>query len=90
MGVDITERKKVEKEREELIKKLQQTLSEVKTLRGIIPICASCKKIRDDRGYWNQVESYISDHSEAKFSHGICQECSKKLYPDLVDEHGNF
>lgn len=56
---------------------------ENKTLKGFLPICASCKKIRDDQGYWNQIESYIMDHSEAEFSHGICPECVNKLYPDL-------
>ncbi|MCP4337776.1 MAG: PAS domain S-box protein [Desulfobulbaceae bacterium] len=87
---DITERKQAEKEREKLIKDLQKALEEIKTLRGIIPICASCKKIRDDQGYWNQIEAYITKHSKAEFSHSICQECAKKLYPDLVDENGNF
>jgi len=71
------------KERENIIQKLQAALAEVKTLRGIIPICASCKKVRDDKGYWNQIESYVRDHSEAAFSHGICPECAKKLYPDF-------
>jgi hypothetical protein len=66
------------KQREEALRK---ALNEVKTLRGIIPICAGCKKIRDDKGYWNQVESYVRDHSDAEFSHGICPECAKKLYP---------
>jgi PAS domain S-box-containing protein len=56
--------------------------NEVKTLMGLLPICASCKQIRDDKGYWHQIESYISDHSEADFSHGICPECIKKIYPD--------
>jgi hypothetical protein len=55
----------------------------VKTLSGYLPICASCKKIRDDKGYWNQVEAYISEHSEIEFSHGLCPDCAKKLYPDL-------
>jgi hypothetical protein len=64
-------------------KALQTALNEVKTLKGILPICASCKKIRDDKGYWNQIESYIHDHSEAEFSHGICPECVKKMYPKL-------
>jgi hypothetical protein len=77
------ERKKMEAEREKLVGELQKTLSEVKTLKGIIPICASCKKIRDDQGYWKQVESYVRDHTEAEFSHGICPECRKTLYPDL-------
>jgi Protein of unknown function (DUF3365) len=62
---------------------LQKALSEVKTLKGIFPICASCKKIRDDKGYWNQIESYIRDRSDAQFSHGICPDCAKKLYPDF-------
>ena len=63
--------------------KLTKALAEVKQLSGFLPICASCKKIRDDKGYWNQIESYISQHSEAKFSHGICPECAKKLYPEF-------
>jgi preprotein translocase subunit YajC len=71
------------KERENIIQELQAALAEVTTLRGIIPICASCKKVRDDKGYWNQIETYIRDHSEANFSHGICPECAKKLYPDF-------
>jgi hypothetical protein len=66
--------------------KLEKALNEIKALRGIIPICASCKKIRDDKGYWQQVECYISDHSEAKFSHGVCPECMKKLYPAYSQE----
>ncbi|MCJ7616337.1 MAG: response regulator, partial [Desulfobacterales bacterium] len=65
---------------------LEKSLAEIKTLRGILPICANCKKIRDDKGYWNQIESYIYEHSEAEFSHGICPECMKKLYPDFVEE----
>ena len=79
--IDITKRKAVEADREQLIKKLQDALDKIKTLRGIIPICASCKKIRDDKGYWNQLENYIKEHSEADFSHGICPDCAKKLYP---------
>jgi hypothetical protein len=63
--------------------RLEQALSQIRTLRGLLPICANCKKIRDDKGYWNQIETYIHDHSEAKFSHGICPECIKKLYPGL-------
>ncbi|MFH1756421.1 MAG: PAS domain S-box protein [Pseudomonadota bacterium] len=80
---DITERKRIEAEREKLVRDLQKALSEVKTLKGIFPICASCKKIRDDKGYWKQIEVYIRDHSEAEFSHGICPDCMKKLYPDF-------
>jgi hypothetical protein len=74
---------KAAKERENIILELQDAFAEVTTLRGIIPICASCKKVRDDKGYWNQIESYIRDHSEADFSHSICPECAKELYPDL-------
>lgn len=62
---------------------LAEALSKVKTLSGFLPICASCKKIRDDEGYWNQIEGYIRDHSEVEFSHSICPNCAKKLYPDL-------
>jgi hypothetical protein len=62
---------------------LQKALSEVKTLRGFLPICSSCKKIRDDTGYWNQLEAYIHNHTDAQLSHGICPDCAEKLYPDL-------
>ena len=65
------------------MQELKHTLLKVKTLSGLLPICAHCKKIRDDKGYWNQIESYIKDHSEAEFSHSICQECAKKHYPDI-------
>ena len=70
------------KEREKLIVELQEALAKVKTLSGMLPICASCKKIRDDKGYWNQIESYIGRHSDAQFSHGICPDCARKLYPE--------
>ena len=73
------------RELEKVNKELKKALETIKTLRGIIPICANCKKIRDDKGYWNQIEAYVRDHSEAEFSHGICPECAKKLYPDLTD-----
>lgn len=63
------------------LKELQNALNEIKTLSGLIPICASCKKVRDDKGYWNQVEDYIEDRSSAQFSHGICPDCVEKLYP---------
>lgn len=69
--------------KEELIRELRKALHEIKTLSGLLPICASCKKIRDDSGYWNQIEGYIQKHSGAQFSHGICPDCAKKLYPDL-------
>ena len=80
---EIERRKRLEKEREKLIAELQQALSEIKTLRGFLPICANCKKIRDDEGYWQQIEKYIQDRSDAQFSHSICPECAKKLYPEL-------
>ena len=64
---------------------LQKAFEEIKQLKGILPICASCKKIRDDEGYWHQIELYIRDHSEADFSHGICPDCMKKLYPDFIE-----
>jgi CheY-like chemotaxis protein len=73
---------RVEDEKERLIKDLQTALSKVKELSGLIPICASCKKIRDGKGDWNQIETYIHDHSEADFTHSVCPDCSKKLYPD--------
>ena len=76
-------RRKVELEMERLIYALEEALTRVKTLSGLLPMCASCKKIRDDRGFWNQVENYISAHSAATFTHGICPECARKLYPDL-------
>ena len=66
------------------VQELQKALDDVRTLRGIIPICANCKKIRDDQGYWNQVEAYVRDHTEAEFSHSICPECMKELYPEFV------
>jgi PAS domain S-box-containing protein len=83
---DITERKFAETERERLIGELQDALSKVKLLSGFLPICASCKKIRNDKGYWQQIEAYIRDHSEAQFSHGICPDCSRRLYPDFYVE----
>jgi len=67
----------------EVIDQRETSLSEVRTLKGLIPICASCKKIRDDKGYGKQIESYIREHSEAEFTHGLCPECVKRLYPDL-------
>lgn len=82
---DITGRKQAEAEREKLIEELQATLVQVKQLSGLLPICASCKKIRDDRGYWTQIETYIRNHSEADFSHGICPECEQRLYPEYYD-----
>jgi|WetSurMetagenome_2_1015567.scaffolds.fasta_scaffold00250_25 PAS domain S-box-containing protein len=79
---DITERRRAAEERERLISELQQALSKVKTLSGLLPICSSCKKVRDDNGYWNQIEVYVRAHSEAEFTHGLCPDCAKKLYPE--------
>ena len=83
---NISDRKQIEKERDQLILSLQESLAKVKTLGGLLPICASCKKIRDDKGYWNQIETYIQEHSEAAFSHGICPQCVEKLYPGLSEK----
>jgi len=80
---DITAAKRLEKEREKLIGELQGAIAKVRTLSGLLPICASCKKIRDDKGYWNQIETFIRDHSEAEFSHSICPDCARELYTDL-------
>ena len=80
---EIKERVKIQKEREKLIEELQEALEKVRTLSGLLPICAHCKKVRDDKGYWSQIEKYIQEHSEARFSHGICPECAKELYPEL-------
>jgi PAS domain S-box-containing protein len=76
-------RKRAEYERDRLVCELQEALDNVKTLRGLLPICASCKKIRNNQGYWDQIETYISARSEAEFTHGTCPDCMKRLYPDL-------
>ena len=82
--------KQVEEERGRLIQTLQGALAKIKRLRGMLPMCASCKKIRDDKGYWNQLEAYIEEHSEAEFTHGFCPDCMKKLYGITSDEDRNF
>lgn len=82
---EIDDRMAMEKERERLIKELQLSLEKVKMLNGLLPICSSCKKIRDDKGYWNQIESYIRDHSEAEFTHGYCPECAKNIKSKLYE-----
>ena len=79
---EIDERKLTEKEKEKLIQKLQTALDTIQTLEGIIPICMYCKEIRDDKGSWNQLEAYITEHSDAQFSHGICDKCLKTHHPD--------
>jgi CheY-like chemotaxis protein len=83
---DMIELRRLNAELEARNQELQEALARVKTLRGLLPICASCKKIRDDQGYWQQVEVYLRQHSEAQFSHGICPDCAKKLYPQLFED----
>ena len=78
--------KRRDEEQVKLIAELQQALAEIKTLKGMIPICASCKNIRNDQGYWEVVEKYVMERTEAQFSHGICPKCIAKLYPDFVNE----
>jgi len=80
---DITEKKKTEQEKEKLLRELQISLEKIRTLKGMLPVCASCKKIRDDKGEWHQFESYISKHTEADFTHGLCPECLNNLYPEF-------
>ncbi len=75
-------RKRVEAERERLVAELQEALTNIKTLRGLLPICAACKKVRDDSGYWNRIEDYVRDRSQAEFTHGICPDCARKMHPD--------
>ena len=83
MSRDITALKKLETEREKLINKLRQAIEKIKTLHGLIPICCSCKKIRDDKGYWQQIEMYMHEHADAEFSHGYCPECAKKALEEI-------
>ena len=81
---DITQRRQIEAARENLIQDLRDAFEKIKTLKGLLPICASCKKIRDDKGYWSRIEEYIGDHTEAEFTHGICPDCIEKLYPGMT------
>jgi len=83
---DVTFRKEAEIENQRLLNELKEALDKVKLLSGFLPICSSCKKIRDDKGYWNQIESYIGNNSEAEFSHSICPDCAKELYPDFCSK----
>ncbi|NGZ01482.1 MAG: response regulator [Nitrospira sp. WS238] len=83
---EMDQRKQREAELHRSNEELQRALREVKVLRGLIPICASCKKIRNDGGFWQQIEEYIGEHSEAEFSHGLCQPCLKKLYPGVYQD----
>jgi DNA-binding NtrC family response regulator len=73
-------------ERQRLTTELKTALDHINQLQGMLPICSVCKNIRDDKGYWNRIESYISEHSEVKFSHGLCPDCARKIYPDLYSE----
>ncbi len=80
---EVLERERLYGEVEEKNAELQRALSELKTLRGILPICSNCKKVKDDKGFWNRIEAYIETHSSAEFTHGICPDCAKALYPDI-------
>ncbi len=82
----IEKRRHVEAEREQLIVDLRDALKKVKTLSGLLPVCSSCKKVRDDKGYWSQIDAYISEHSDAEISHGLCPDCMKRLYPDYWEK----
>ncbi|HEY5997752.1 MAG TPA: HAMP domain-containing protein [bacterium] len=82
----VENRERFEAERERLVHELQQSLAEVKVLRGFLPICSRCKRIRGGEGYWQQIESYISAHTEAEFSHGLCPECTQALYPEIWEK----
>ncbi len=89
---DITERKLAEEEREKLVNELKDAAAKIKTLNGMLPICSYCKKIRDDKGYWERVETYISKHTDTVFSHGMCPECAKKALHELEEfkeQHGH-
>lgn len=87
---DITVQKQAQIERERLIAELQEALANVKTLSGLLPICASCKKIRNDEGYWQQVESYVAQHTGATFTHGICPDCARKVLDDFMKQKKIF
>jgi hypothetical protein len=82
--IEMENRKRAQIQKDKLIIELKDALKKVKTLSGMLPICASCKKIRDDKGYWNQIEGYIQSHSDAEFSHGICPDCAKKLFSEFM------
>jgi hypothetical protein len=87
-GRRLRENQKLIEQIKERNKELEKAAEEIRRLQGFLPICSNCKKIREDSGYWHQVEVYIRDHSEAQFSHGICPECAKKLYPDFYPKDG--
>lgn len=87
---DISHIKQIEEDRERTIAELKRAMAEVKVLSGLLPVCVCCKKIRDDNGYWNQIEAYVREHSEADFTHSICPDCAKKLYPDIVNKEKGY
>jgi len=84
--LDIDDRKKAESAKAALIDELRAAMKKVDLLQGLLPICAGCKSIRDDNGYWNHLETYISEHSAAEFSHGLCPDCAEKLYPEQYNK----
>ena len=86
LKANIAARQQAADQQAKLVIELQDALNEVKKLSGMLPICASCKKIRDDKGYWNQIEKYLSEHAEVNFTHGICPQCMTKLYPEFADQ----
>jgi hypothetical protein len=90
LKVEVEERKRAEEKMGQVVVELKEALANVKTLKGMIPICANCKKIRNDQGAWMQMELYIKEHSDAAFSHGICPDCVKKLYPEFCKEEGGI
>lgn len=79
----LTRTREAQEQQARTLSELQESLDNVRTLRGLLPICASCKKIRNDQGYWVQLEAYVRDHTHADFSHGICPDCARRLYPEL-------
>jgi PAS domain S-box-containing protein len=82
---DVTDRKRAEEEREKLVRQLQAALAEVRTLRAILPMCSYCRRVRDDENYWTSVEAYISEHTDTRFSHGICPACFEREVAPLLD-----
>jgi len=89
LQTEIIERKRLEEKKEQLIEDLKAALTNVKRLKGLLPICANCKKIRDDEGFWEEVDSYLHEHSEVEFTHGICPDCMKSLYPEYYNKKAN-
>nr|WP_320011903.1 transporter substrate-binding domain-containing protein [uncultured Desulfobulbus sp.] len=85
LKLEIRARKKIEDERNELITELNKSLQEVKTLQGFLPICSHCRKVREDSGYWQKIETYIQEHTDTRFTHGICPDCMRELYPHIAE-----